>query len=59
MTSIVNPHAAISFRMLDENEVVIEQVSWPAVTERLPAPVKEILPHPHGVEIGTLQRMLR
>jgi len=59
MTSIVNPHAAISFRMLDEDGRVIEQASWPAVTEKLPAPVKEILPHPHGVEIGTLQRMLR
>ncbi len=59
MTSIVNPHATISFRMLDEDGMVIEQASWPAVTEKLPAPVKEILPHPHGVEIGTLQRMLR
>ncbi len=59
MTSIVNPHAAISFRLVDEDGRVIEQASWPAVTEKLPAPVKEILPHPHGVEIGTLQRMLR
>ena len=53
MTSIVNPHAAISFRLVDEDGRVIEQASWPAVTEKLPAPVKEILPHPHGVEIGT------
>ncbi len=59
MTSIVNPHAAISFCLVDEDGRVIEQASWPAVTEKLPAPVKEILPHPHGVEIGTLQRMLR
>ena len=59
MTSIVNPHASIDFRVFDEEEKVIEEASWPRVTEELPRPVKDIKPHPHGLEIGTLQRLLR
>ena len=59
MTSIVNPHASIDFRVFDEEGGVIEEASWPRVTEELPRPVKDIKPHPHGLEIGTLQRLLR
>ena len=59
MTSIVNPHASIQFKVVDEDGQVIEEASWPRVTEQLPEPVKEIKPHPRGMEIGTLQRMLR
>ena len=28
-------------------------------TSRLPRPVVEIKPHPHGMQFGTLQRMLK
>ena len=59
MTSIVNPHASIDFRVFDEDGSIIEEASWPRVTDELPRPVKDIKPHPHGLEIGTLQRLLR
>ena len=59
MTSIVNPHASIDFKVFDEEGKVIEEASWPRVTDELPRPVKDIKPHPHGLEIGTLQRLLR
>ena len=59
MTSIVNPHASISFQVFDEDGKMIENESWSRVTEQLPRPVKEIKPHPQGVELGTLQRLLR
>ncbi len=54
MTSIVNPHAAITFTDPDG-----EVHHWPRVTERLPTRVDAIKPHPHGIELGQLQRMLR
>jgi DNA topoisomerase-6 subunit B len=53
MTSIVNPHAEINF-IDPEGEVH----HWPRVTERLPTKVESIKPHPHGIELGQLQRML-
>jgi len=59
MTSIVNPHASIDFVAYDEEGVVLDEASWPRVTDELPRPVKDIKPHPHGLEIGTLQRLLR
>jgi DNA topoisomerase-6 subunit B len=59
MTSIVNPHASIDFSVYDEQGMVTDQASWPRVTDQLPRAVKEIKPHPHGLEIGTLQRLLR
>ncbi|MBT5454170.1 MAG: DNA topoisomerase VI subunit B, partial [Euryarchaeota archaeon] len=52
MTSIVNPHADITFTD-PEGEVH----HWPRVTERLPTKVESIKPHPHGIHLGTLQRM--
>ena len=54
MTSIVNPHADIMFTDPDG-----ETYHWPRVTERLPAKVDAIKPHPHGIELGQLQRMCR
>lgn len=54
MTSIVNPHADITFQDPDG-----EVYHWPRVTERLPAKVDAIKPHPHGIELGQLQRMCR
>ena len=59
MTSIVNPHASIDFVAYDEDGAVLDEASWPRVTDELPRPVKDIKPHPHGLEIGTLQRLLR
>ena len=59
MTSIVNPHASIDFKAYDEEGVIIDDAAWPRVTDELPRPVKDIKPHPHGLEIGTLQRLLR
>ena len=52
MTSIVNPHADITFEDPDG-----ELHHWPRVTERLPRKVEGIKPHPHGIHLGTLQRM--
>ena len=54
MTSIVNPHADITFTDPDG-----EVFHWPRVTERLPRKVDAIKPHPHGIELGQLQRMCR
>ena len=54
MTSIVNPHADIMFTDPDG-----ETYHWPRVTERLPSKVDAIKPHPHGIELGQLQRMCR
>ena len=54
MTSIVNPHAEITFVDPDG-----EKHHWPRVTERLPRKVDAIKPHPHGIELGQLQRMCR
>ena len=59
MTSIVNPHASISLVVRDRDGDVIEEGHWPRTTDRLPTVVTEIKPHPHGIHLGTLQRMLR
>ena len=53
MTSIVNPHAEIIFFDPDG-----EKHHWTRVTERLPTKVESIKPHPHGIELGQLQRMI-
>lgn len=53
-TAIVNPHARLTLIEPDGNEVVFERA-----TDKLPVPAKEILPHPHGIELGTLMKMLR
>ena len=51
-TAIVNPHARIRVDLDDETET-FERVS----AEIIVCP-KAIQPHPHGIEIGQLQRML-
>jgi len=53
MTSIVNPHAEIIFTDPDG-----ETHHWTRVTQRLPTKVESIKPHPHGIELGQLQRMV-
>ena len=59
MTSIVNPHATISLTVKDRDGEIIEEARWIRTSERLPRVVEEIKPHPHGIQLGTLQRMLR
>ncbi|MFP4591628.1 MAG: DNA topoisomerase VI subunit B [Halobacteriales archaeon] len=53
-TAIVNPHARIELHepKLDEPR------TFERVTQQLPAETSEIRPHPHGVELGTLIKML-
>lgn len=53
-TAIVNPHARITLIEPDKNKTVFDRA-----TDRLPVQAQEILPHPHGIELGTLMKMLR
>ncbi|MCC7576567.1 MAG: DNA topoisomerase VI subunit B, partial [Methanomethylovorans sp.] len=53
-TAIVNPHARIKVIEPDKNEILFERA-----TDKIPIAAKEILPHPHGIELGTLMKMLR
>ena len=59
MTAIVNPHATIRFHAYNEDNELIDSFVSERVTDRLPRPVREIKPHPHGIEIGSLNRLLR
>lgn len=52
-TAVVNPHATIIYTTPEA-----EQIIFPRATENLPAEIKEIKPHPYGVELGRLIRML-
>lgn len=52
-TAIVNPHARITLIEPDGNEEVFERA-----TDKVPEPAEEILPHPEGIELGTLMKML-
>tara|TARA_B000000532_G_scaffold74733_1_gene59637 strand:+ start:1596 stop:3671 length:2076 start_codon:yes stop_codon:yes gene_type:complete len=59
MTSIVNPHANIKFRYVNsDGEIEIDEF-WKRATRNLPTPVNSIKPHPHGIHLGQLQRMLK
>lgn len=53
-TAIVNPHARITLIEPDRNQIVFERA-----TDKLPVQPEEILPHPGGVELGTLMKMIR
>ena len=59
MTSIVNPHATITLIVKDRDGEILEDAKWIRTSEKLPRVVEEIKPHPHGIQLGTLQRMLR
>ncbi|MEC9120341.1 MAG: DNA topoisomerase VI subunit B [Candidatus Thermoplasmatota archaeon] len=59
MTSIVNPHATIQLIVRDADGELIDQGHWIRTTEKLPRVVEEIKPHPHGIHLGQLQRMLK
>jgi DNA topoisomerase-6 subunit B len=51
-TAVVNPHARIEFREPSEH------LKYERATDQLPAETSEIRPHPHGVELGTVIKML-
>ncbi len=53
-TAIVNPHAHITFIEPDGNEIIFERA-----VDKLPKQPKEIKPHPYGIELGTLLKMLK
>jgi len=53
-TAVVNPHAKIIY--IDPNG---QKLTFPRVTEQLPKKPKFIKPHPYGVELGLLERMLK
>jgi len=52
-TAIVNPHATIIY-----TDPSAQQIIFPRATEDLPPETKEIKPHPYGVELGVLIKML-
>jgi DNA topoisomerase VI subunit B len=52
-TAIVNPHATIIYTNPEANQII-----FPRATEVLPDEPKEIKPHPYGVELGRLMKML-
>ena len=53
-TAVVNPHARIELREPGLNE----PWKFERATDELPAETSEIRPHPHGVELGALIKML-
>lgn len=52
-TAIANPHAAIFYKPPDG-----EMVELPRASKELPMEPKEIRPHPYGVELGIMMKML-
>ena len=52
-TAIVNPHCTIIYTNPEA-----EQIIFPRATEELPPEVIEIKPHPYGIELGKLMKML-
>jgi DNA topoisomerase-6 subunit B len=53
-TALVNPYANITF--VDPKGRLYK---FTRVTTKMPAPPKETLPHPYGVDVETLQRLIR
>ena len=54
LTSIANPHAQIAYHTPDgEKKVYARGVDY------LPVPPREIKPHPYGIELGMLLKMLQ
>ncbi|OGS36335.1 MAG: DNA topoisomerase VI subunit B [Elusimicrobia bacterium RIFOXYB2_FULL_49_7] len=55
-TAIANPHVTLHYQspLQDDAPVVFKRVS-----DKLPDPPKEIKPHPYGVELGMLMKMLK
>ncbi|MFP8955003.1 DNA topoisomerase VI subunit B [Natrialbaceae archaeon A-arb3/5] len=51
-TAVVNPHARLELREPQEH------FKFERATDQLPEETEEIRPHPHGVELGTVIKML-
>ncbi len=54
LTAIANPHASFTFKQPSG-----EVREFPRATQELPAQTKEIKPHPYGIELGSLMKMLK
>lgn len=54
LTSVSNPHCRVTFRAPGAPPVVYERAS-----DELPVEALEIKPHPHGIELGMLIKMLQ
>ncbi len=54
LTAIANPHARFTYHPPEGSPVEL-----PRGIEQLPAETKEIKPHPYGIELGTLMKMLK
>ncbi|MBT5023023.1 DNA topoisomerase VI subunit B [Candidatus Woesearchaeota archaeon] len=52
-TAIVNPHVTIIY-----TNPKAEQIIFPRAIDSMPKEAKEIKPHPYGVELGVLMKML-
>ena len=53
-TAVANPHASIHYTPPNGNTIHYDRV-----TQELPREAKEIKPHPYGVELGVLIKMLK
>ncbi len=53
-TAITNPHVTIIY-----TNPKAQQLIFPRATEKLPTESKEIKPHPYGVELGILIKMVK
>jgi len=54
LTAIANPHGRFLYQ-----PPIGEAIEHPRGTETLPAETREIKPHPYGIELGTLMKMLK
>jgi DNA topoisomerase-6 subunit B len=54
LTAIANPHARIAYHPPGGAPLIFERA-----TEEMPAETREIKPHPYGIELGTLMKMLK
>ena len=54
-TAIANPHVKMTWHGPNEKEPMV----YERATKILPVPPKEIKPHPHGIELGLLIKMLQ
>ncbi len=53
-TAIVNPHAEITYQ-----PPIGERIVYARGSDQLPVETREIKPHPHGIELGILIKMLK
>lgn len=54
LTAIANPHAQVVY-----HPPIGRTVEFPRSTTTMPEETREIKPHPYGVELGTLMKMLK